>query len=75
MDRHVGTNRPNRYPPAEGQTCCGDLDFFRDMEKEMKEGHKPTFRTENGISASKTIASLEPVGREWMEMWLRQWEF
>lgn len=45
------------------------------MEKEMKEGHKPTFRTENGISASKTIASLEPVGREWMEMWLRQWEF
>ncbi len=51
------------------------LDFFRDLETEMKEGKRVTFSTEHGVSVSKTMANLKPVGTEWMEEWLRQWGY
>ena len=51
------------------------LGFFRDLENGMKEGKRTTFSTENGVSASKTMANLKPVGTEWMEVWLRQWGY
>ena len=51
------------------------LDFFRDSDTETKEGKRARFRTEHGVSASKTMASLAPVGTEWMKVWLRQWGY
>lgn len=51
------------------------LDLFRDLENEMKEGKRATFSTEHGVSDSKTMANLKPVGPEWMEMWLQQWGY
>ena len=51
------------------------LDFFRDLENEIKEGKRATFSTKHGVSASKTMANLKPVGTEWMEVWLQQWGY
>ena len=51
------------------------LDFFRDMENEMKQGRRAKLSTVHGVSASRTMAKLKPVGTEWMEVWLRQWGY
>ena len=49
------------------------LDFFRVLDNEMKEGKGAIFSTKHGVFVSKTMASLGPVGTEWMELWLGQW--
>ena len=41
-------------------------------------GRKETvvkYSTANGIKASRTMAELAPVSRQWMEIWLRQWGY
>ena len=55
------------------------LDFYRAF-KEQKErsrggGGPVKYSTMNAITASKTMAQLEPVCKEWMEIWLRQWGY
>ena len=47
------------------------LDFYRALEEERKAG-KLHYSTANGISASKTMAALEAVNKDWMEIWLTQ---
>ena len=47
------------------------LDFYRALEEERVAG-KLHHSTVNGISASKTMAALEAVNKDWMEIWLTQ---
>ncbi|KAL8670081.1 MAG: hypothetical protein Q9168_005366 [Polycauliona sp. 1 TL-2023] len=51
------------------------LPFFENIERMMKSGKGPvlldTRRTE---AMSQTMRLLQPVGSQWMENWLRQWE-
>ena len=47
------------------------LDFYMTFDKQRKAGGL-NFCTANGIAASKTMAELQPVSRDWMEIWLTQ---
>lgn len=52
------------------------LDFFTTVSKNAKTGHMlPALATERSRARSKTLAALQPVGEEWMDLWLRQWGF
>ena len=50
------------------------LDFYRAFEEERVAGGLH-YSTANGISASKTMAALEAVNKDWMEIWLTQWGY
>lgn len=50
------------------------LDFYMTLEQQRKAGGL-SYRTANGITASKTMAELQPVSRDWMEIWLTQCGF
>ncbi|KAG9950362.1 acetyl-CoA synthetase-like protein, partial [Aureobasidium melanogenum] len=45
------------------------FDFF----EENRHGLKPKFSTINAQEMSETLASLEPVNGQWMELWMKQW--
>ncbi|KAH0280592.1 acetyl-CoA synthetase-like protein, partial [Aureobasidium melanogenum] len=45
------------------------LDFF----EENRHGLKPKFSTINAQEMSETLASLEPINGQWMELWMKQW--
>ncbi|MCJ1387732.1 hypothetical protein MMC18_000575 [Xylographa bjoerkii] len=52
------------------------LDFFESMERAAKMGKQmPVLETKVSARRSRTMASLEPVSEEWMEIWLKQWVF
>ena len=48
------------------------LGFFEDLRKQ---GEGVKYRTENAVEASRTLANLEPVGKDWMGLWLRGWGY
>lgn len=48
------------------------LRFLRDMEQHIQQP-AAVFSTEEAVKASPTLATLQPVGAEWMENWMRQW--
>ena len=50
------------------------LDFYRAFEETRIAGGLH-YSTANGISASKTMAALEAVNQDWMEIWLAQWGY
>jgi len=50
------------------------IDFFEGLASaKMMESLR--FRTENGRRESKTMRKLTAVQKEWMEVWLDQWDF
>lgn len=52
------------------------LDFFQSIDEVVKRGERwPVMETRASARKSPTMASLEPVGEEWMKLWLRQWKF
>ena len=52
------------------------LDFFEGLKKDEETGRMlPAMDTERSSMKSGTFAALKPVGREWMEIWLKQWGF
>lgn len=50
------------------------LQFLKGIEQQIEQ---PTavFSTDETVKASNTLATLQPVGAEWMENWMRQWGF
>ena len=52
------------------------MDYLESIQQQMENGSQwAGLATEKTLSASATMRDLEPVSAEWMEMWLRQWEF
>lgn len=52
------------------------LDFYRALDEQREEGGKELhFSTAQAIAASETMAQLEPVSEDWMEIWLTQWGY
>ncbi|KAF7552325.1 hypothetical protein G7Z17_g4411 [Cylindrodendrum hubeiense] len=50
------------------------LDFFASLDAKENDGAMmPPLATEVSTTRSKTMASLNPVGTEWMALWLKQW--
>ncbi|KAH6957913.1 male sterility protein-domain-containing protein [Ilyonectria sp. MPI-CAGE-AT-0026] len=51
------------------------LDFFESLGSQDGEnsGMMPPLATKVSTARSKTMASLSPVGTEWMVQWLKQW--
>ena len=35
----------------------------------------PSYSTEKARAASETMRNLEPVGKEWMALWMKQWGY
>ena len=48
------------------------LEFFEGMSAG---GVDAELETKETVKGSETMRELEAVGREWMEIWLRQWDF
>jgi hypothetical protein len=61
----------------EGENPAAKLiDFFdnlQDRAKRFPKARTALLETVKMQRASPTMAELEPVGSEWMELWLRQW--
>lgn len=52
------------------------LDFYRALDEQREEGGGGLqFSTAQAIPASETMAQLEPVSEDWMEIWLTQWGY
>ncbi|KAI9808850.1 MAG: putative NRPS-like protein biosynthetic cluster [Pycnora praestabilis] len=53
------------------------IQFYEDMEKGVSASQKikTTFKTDNGVSNSRTMAKLAPVDKAAMQLWLKQWNF
>lgn len=49
------------------------LDFYRTLEQVRSSEVGLAYTTAHGVEASKTLAKLEPVNKEWMTIWLDQW--
>ena len=50
------------------------LDFFKTLADREAEP-EPSFDTTQATRASKTLRDLKAVSPEWMERWLKQWDF
>ena len=48
------------------------LKFFAQM---LDKQASPTYQTSRSVRASPTMASMKPINKEWMEIWLKQWAF
>jgi hypothetical protein len=52
------------------------IDFFEAFERtEAQRGEMPVMDTQLSRAKSRTLSTLQPVGAEWMNKWLRQWAF
>lgn len=51
------------------------LDFYRALEQQREMAGGLHFSTAHAITASKTMAQLEPVNKDWMDIWLTQWGY
>ncbi|KAI9750497.1 MAG: Transmembrane osmosensor [Chaenotheca gracillima] len=52
------------------------LKFFETLQKEAELGQSsPVLKTERAQTKSGNLAALKPVDEQWMEMWLKQWNF
>lgn len=60
----------------EANTGLKLLDYFESLGGvEDGQGVMPTLATELTKRQSETLAALDPVGPEWMKLWLKQWAF
>lgn len=50
------------------------LQFLKTMEQQTEQP-VAVFSTDETVKASKTLANLQPVRAEWIQNWMRQWEF
>lgn len=50
------------------------LDFFESLAGIQTKSTEVTYETQNAVTASKTMAELEPVNQKWIEIWLSQWQ-
>ena len=50
------------------------LQFLKTMEQQTEQS-VAVFSTDETVKASKTLATLKPVRAEWIQNWMRQWEF
>lgn len=50
------------------------LDFYDNLSSDSGKAH-PVFETKHTVRQSEQLAKLEAVKPEWMEMWLKQWDF
>jgi hypothetical protein len=58
----------------EANTGLKLLDYFESLGGvEGGQGVMPTLATELTKRQSETLAALEPVGPQWMKLWLKQW--
>lgn len=58
----------------EANTGLKLLDYFESLGGvEDGQGVMPTLATELTKRQSETLAALDPVGPEWMKLWLKQW--
>ena len=51
------------------------LDYYRTLEQVRSDKEELTYAMVHGLAASKTMAELAPVNKEWMNIWLDQWNF
>lgn len=51
------------------------LDFYRALGQQREMAGGLHFSTAHAITASKTMAQLEPVNKDWMDIWLTQWGY
>ncbi len=51
------------------------LDFYRTLEKQDRTVGGLTYSTAHASAASKTMKELEPVNKDWMDIWLTQWGY
>lgn len=51
------------------------LDFYRTLDKERSSEEGSRYTTDHGLAASQTMATLAPVSKEWMNIWLDQWGY
>lgn len=52
------------------------LDFLEDLEKQSSAGLEPVvLETINTEKQSQTMAALGPISQEWVDNWIRQWQF
>ena len=50
------------------------LEFFENLQRNEHQS-PPTLETAVTVKSSKTLAELGPVRPEWMERWIKQWNF
>ena len=52
------------------------LNFYQGLAA-AEEAKRPSFKLDTKLTeeASRTLRSLEPVGKEWMRIWLKQWNY
>ena len=65
---------PNDTAELTAKPAAKILDFYRGFERQGRKGGV-TFSTANGIAASETLAGLEPVNTDWMDIWLTQFGY
>ena len=53
------------------------LPFFKSLLEGTSAGlgTQVVWETTHGQAGSRVMAALEPVNQEWMEKWLKQWQF
>lgn len=73
MLKHVDPNDKNEVA---SKPAVKIIDFYAALDSAGTASHsRQIFEIENGLRASKTMATLMPVNKESMETWLRQWNF
>lgn len=50
------------------------LQFLKNIEQQIQRP-KAVFSSDETVKASNTLATLKPVGAEWVENWMMQWGF
>ncbi|EXJ86687.1 hypothetical protein A1O3_03640 [Capronia epimyces CBS 606.96] len=52
------------------------LDFYTQADRQGRAGLQlPMLETKATAAVSRTLRDIEPVGPEWMEQWMRQWNW
>lgn len=63
---------PESKDEADAKPALKIIPFFEEMAK--KDTSSP-FEVNRSVRASATMASLEPVNEQWLNVWLKQWAF
>ncbi|EXJ71847.1 uncharacterized protein A1O5_04348 [Cladophialophora psammophila CBS 110553] len=51
------------------------LDFYESLDTSGNAASDPEFSTQNAVKRSPTLQNCGTVKTEWMELWLKQWNF
>ncbi|KAF2799236.1 acetyl-CoA synthetase-like protein [Melanomma pulvis-pyrius CBS 109.77] len=74
LEEWVNTLRQSSSKDVVENPAIKILGFFESLVR-YNTGGPVLLNTKNATNTSKTLADLVAVGEEWMENWMRQWEF